>query len=40
MAGGMTRMDEGDGRFADGAAYIEGKFVPIAEARIPILAAK
>jgi len=30
-------MDVGNGRFADGAAYIEGKFVPIAEARIPIL---
>jgi len=29
--------ERGDGRFAHGAAYIEGEFVPIAEARIPIL---
>ncbi len=30
-------MTPGDPRFADGCAWIEGEFVPIAEARIPIL---
>ena len=31
---GVVRLEN---RFADGAAFIEGAYVPIAEARIPIL---
>ncbi|MEZ5076963.1 MAG: aminotransferase class IV [Solirubrobacterales bacterium] len=32
-----TAVDEGAGRFAGGCAWIEGEYVPIADARIPIL---